>query len=190
MIQEQPDFLVVNKEAGIDMHDDAGVPGLVSRVSAFLGQDVYPVHRLDKVTSGLVLLAKNKEATRLLSQSFADREVKKIYLAISDRAPKKKQGWIKGDMVKGRNGSWRLQHSCENPALLPGSGAFALALPRHRVYIGFSAQKNTSDPCCIEKYRCAYPGDERYGGCSRSNIFARLAAATICRHRISCRSTA
>ncbi len=164
MILEQPDFLVVNKEAGIDMHDDAGVPGLVSRVSAFLGQDVYPVHRLDKVTSGLVLLAKNKEATRLLSQSFADREVKKIYLAISDRAPKKKQGWIKGDMVKGRNGSWRLQHSCENPAVT-WFRSVALALPRHRVYIVSPHTGKTHQiRVALKSIGAPILGDERYGG--------------------------
>lgn len=117
VVLEQADFLVVNKEAGVDMHDDAGVPGLVSRVSAAVGQNVYPVHRLDKVTSGLVLLAKNKEATSELSQSFAGRRVKKTYLAISDRSPKKKQGWVKGDMAKSRNGSWKLLHSLDNPAM-------------------------------------------------------------------------
>jgi len=60
VVLDQPDFLVVNKMTGIDDADDAGVPGLVSRVSAFLGQNVYPVHRLDKVTSGLVLLDKKQ----------------------------------------------------------------------------------------------------------------------------------
>jgi tRNA pseudouridine32 synthase / 23S rRNA pseudouridine746 synthase len=75
------------------------------------------VHRLDKMTSGLLLLARTPQANRALSMSFAERQVSKQYLALSDCKPKKKQGWIKGDMQKGRGGSWLLTRSLENPAI-------------------------------------------------------------------------
>lgn len=171
VVFDQPDFLVVNKMTGIDMHDDAGVPGLVSRVSAFLGQNVYPVHRLDKVTSGLVLLAKNKEATRLLSQAFADRLVKKTYLAISDRTPKKKQGWIKGDMAKGRNGSWKLLHSSDNPAVTRFQSV-SLTLPRHRLYI-VSPHTGKTHQIRVALKSIGVPilGDERYGGSAADRTY-------------------
>ncbi|KAL8218948.1 UNVERIFIED_CONTAM: hypothetical protein K2H54_000327 [Gekko kuhli] len=98
------------------MHDETDEadllhPGLVSRVKADTGLLLYPVHRLDKMTSGLVLLARTTEANRALSMAFAAREVSKQYLALSDRKPKKKQGWVKGDMQKGRGGSWMLARS-------------------------------------------------------------------------------
>lgn len=164
IVLEQPDFLVVNKDAGIDMHDDAGVPGLVSRVSASFGRNVYPVHRLDKVTSGLVLLAKNKEATSALSQAFADRQVKKTYLAISDRSPKKKQGWIKGDMAKGRNGCWKLLHSSDNPAVTYFQSV-SLTIPHHRLYI-VSPHTGKTHQIRVAMKSISAPilGDERYGG--------------------------
>ena len=161
---EQADFRVVNKDAGVDMHDDAGVPGLVSRVSAAVGQNVYPVHRLDKVTSGLVLLAKNKEATSELSQSFAGRRVKKTYLAISDRSPKKKQGWVKGDMAKSRNGSWKLLHSLDNPAITYFQSV-ALAIPHHRLYIVSPHTGKTHQiRVALKSISAPILGDERYGG--------------------------
>jgi tRNA pseudouridine32 synthase/23S rRNA pseudouridine746 synthase len=163
-VLEHADFLVVNKEAGVDMHDDAGVPGLVSRVSAAVGQNVYPVHRLDKVTSGLVLLAKNKEATSELSQSFAGRRVKKTYLAISDRSPKKKQGWVKGDMAKSRNGSWKLLHSLDNPAITYFQSV-ALAIPHHRLYIVSPHTGKTHQiRVALKSISAPILGDERYGG--------------------------
>ncbi|WP_051449003.1 TIGR01621 family pseudouridine synthase [Tolumonas lignilytica] len=163
-ILTHPDFIVVNKMAGVDMHDDMGVPGLVSRVSAAIGQDVYPVHRLDKVTSGVVLLAKNTEATRLLSLSFAERKVKKIYLAISDRTPKKKQGWIKGDMAKGRNGCWRLLHSLDNPAVTYFQ-SLSLKIPKHRLYIIFPHTGKTHQiRVAMKSISAPILGDERYGG--------------------------
>jgi tRNA pseudouridine32 synthase/23S rRNA pseudouridine746 synthase len=164
VILEQPDFIIVNKMIDIDMHDDEGVPGLVSRVSAFLGIPVYPVHRLDKVTSGLVLLAKNKEANRTLSQLFADKQIRKTYLAISDRLPKKKQGWIKGDMAKGRNGSWKLLHSLENPAITYFQ-SLSLPIPRHRLYV-VSPQTGKTHQIRVALKSIGAPilGDVRYGG--------------------------
>ncbi|MCX7127618.1 pseudouridine synthase, partial [Aeromonas sp.] len=119
---EHPAFLVIDKQPGIGMHDEKGDgeavnPGLVNRVKADTGLTLYPVHRLDKMTSGLVLLARTTEANRELSMAFAAREVSKQYLALSDRKPKKKQGWVKGDMQKGRGGSWLLARTLENPAI-------------------------------------------------------------------------
>ncbi len=114
ILAQHKDFMVINKGPGLGMHDEtdeAGLlhPGLVSRVKADTGLLLYPVHRLDKMTSGLVLLARTTEANRALSMAFAAREVSKQYLALSDRKPKKKQGWVKGDMQKGRAaaGCWR-----------------------------------------------------------------------------------
>lgn len=117
ILSQNEHFLVIDKGPGIGMHDEAGEPGLVSLVRSETGLALYPVHRLDKMTSGLLLLARTPEANRALSMGFAERVVAKQYLALSDRKPKKKQGWIKGDMQKGRGGSWLLARSQENPAI-------------------------------------------------------------------------
>lgn len=59
------------------------------------------VHRLDRVTSGVLLLAKRKSALRHLNQQFADRKVNKTYLAILAKAPDPKSGrleqWLEKD---------------------------------------------------------------------------------------------
>ena len=78
-------FVVLHKAPGVGMHDEDGEPGLVSLAREALGMMLYPVHRLDKVTSGLVLLARDTEANRELSMAFAERQVEKAYLAISDQ---------------------------------------------------------------------------------------------------------
>eukprot|EP01083_Nonionella_stella_P242396 845543_1 len=57
---------------------------------------IYGVHRLDKVTSGILLLAKSSEIAKLLSEAFRDKTVTKYYIALSNKKPKKKkQGWVK-----------------------------------------------------------------------------------------------
>jgi 23S rRNA pseudouridine955/2504/2580 synthase/23S rRNA pseudouridine1911/1915/1917 synthase len=51
------------------------------------GRDLYPVHRLDRETSGVVLFAKHQEAHRLLSKMFEHREMRKTYWAFTAGVP-------------------------------------------------------------------------------------------------------
>jgi len=117
LLFQNDDFLLVDKPAGLNFHSEEG-SGLVVLVKEQLGlESLYPLHRLDKMTSGLLLLGKTKEAAQLFGKMFEAREVEKYYLAISLRKPRKKQGWIKGDMKPARRGSWMFAKSSENPAV-------------------------------------------------------------------------
>lgn len=101
ILYEDDALLVINKPAGMVVHPAAGnYTGTV--VNALLGRDqeileefdeadsMRPgiVHRLDKDTSGCLIIAKNGNAMHKLSRSFADREVSKTYMAIVAPAPK------------------------------------------------------------------------------------------------------
>ncbi len=117
IVFENEDFLLVNKPAGLSFHSEDG-PGLVVLVCKQLGvEQLFSVHRLDKMTSGLLILAKRSEVANTLSRSFEERKIEKFYLAISMRKPKKKQGWVKGDMGTSRRGSYKLLSTSENPAI-------------------------------------------------------------------------
>jgi tRNA pseudouridine32 synthase/23S rRNA pseudouridine746 synthase len=73
---------------------------------------IYGVHRLDRVTSGILLFAKDAETAKVLSQKFRDGTITKYYCGISGKKPtKKKQGWVKGNMAQGRRKSWMLQRN-------------------------------------------------------------------------------
>ena len=119
LIDRTDDFIVINKSPEVNFHDEGEQgSGLFSLVKASLNVDnLFPVHRLDKMTSGILLLAKNAAAASELSQLFANREVEKYYLAIGSKKPKKKQGLIVGDMERSRRSSWKLVNSKENPAV-------------------------------------------------------------------------
>ncbi|MDA3806936.1 MAG: pseudouridine synthase [Thiomicrorhabdus sp.] len=61
VVFQNADFVVVSKPAGLNFHSEES-PGLVVLVKQALGVEVlYPVHRLDKMTSGLVIFALNKK---------------------------------------------------------------------------------------------------------------------------------
>lgn len=116
LIAEHADFIVVDKAPGISFHSEDG-PGLVVLAEQVLGQKFYAVHRLDKVTSGLLILATSPQAAATLTALFATRQIDKFYLALSLAKPKQKQGWVKGDMVVARRGAYKLTTQMHNPAL-------------------------------------------------------------------------
>jgi len=104
IVYEDADLLIIDKPAGMVVHPAAGhASGTL--VNAVLGHDPELegvgdeqrpgiVHRLDKDTSGLIVVAKNDAAHRALQQQFHDREVDKRYLALVDGLPPTDAGRI------------------------------------------------------------------------------------------------
>lgn len=118
VVEDNPDFLVIYKKPGTNFHSEAGDLGLFETIKQgeTAGQ-LFPVHRLDKVTSGLLVMAKTPIVNHQLTAAFRHRQVQKYYLAISTKKPNKKQGLIKGDMTPARRGAWKLLPTASNPAI-------------------------------------------------------------------------
>ncbi len=116
-IFENEHFLVIKKNHGISFHNSVDGDGLCTLIKEKEKRDdLFTVHRLDKITSGLLLFAKTREAARELSELFQTGKIEKYYIGISNKKPKKRQGLISGDMTKARRGAWKLLKSKENPA--------------------------------------------------------------------------
>lgn len=111
-------FLVVNKFPDIHFHQGVAPVGLVQTIRENLSLDeLYPVHRLDTMTSGLLLFARNHHTAQEIASLFQNRAIEKYYIALAPGTPKKKQGMIRGDLKKGRSGQWILSQSLKNPSL-------------------------------------------------------------------------
>ncbi|MGS2716539.1 TIGR01621 family pseudouridine synthase [Eionea flava] len=118
LVDENAAFIVVSKSSGVCVHCEPNQVGLIVRLKQDLQLDqLFPVHRLDKVTSGLLLCAKTRAAASELSQLFEQRDIEKYYLALGDKKPKKKQGLISGDMEASRRGAWKLCTTQHKPAV-------------------------------------------------------------------------
>lgn len=118
LIDETQEFVLVNKSPDIGFHREQDAAGLFELVKQQLQyQELYPVHRLDKVTSGLLLFARNRATAQDLGEQFANHRIEKYYLALGLGKPSKKQGTIKGDMVKARRGAWKLTRTLDHPAI-------------------------------------------------------------------------
>ena len=125
IIFENNDFLVVSKDAGINTHPTPSYAGrfgtlvnqLIAQVKNFdreVGEDrPWIVHRLDKETSGLLLVAKNDITLRKLQKLIHDHNVEKTYLALVVWEPKNHTGTIKS--VIGRDPNNRVKMTIKNP---------------------------------------------------------------------------
>ena len=106
ILYEDADVVVVNKPAGMVVHPGAGTPGgtLVNALLAHctdlsgIGGEIRPgiVHRIDKDTTGVLVVAKNDRAHEGLSRQFRDHTIKRIYLALVFGSPRTDSGRIEG----------------------------------------------------------------------------------------------
>ncbi|GGK69531.1 TIGR01621 family pseudouridine synthase [Amphritea balenae] len=162
LLAETEDYLVIDKAPGISVHRDQAETGLVTRVARDQGvEQLFLVHRLDKMTSGLMLLAKSSAVAAQLAELFRERRIEKYYIALSDNKPSKKQGLIKGDMMKARRGSWKLNKTAENPAL---TRFFSCApVPGIRLFLVKPLTGKTHQiRVALKSIGAAIIGDERY----------------------------
>lgn len=118
LVYSHDDFYIAVKPHNVNFHDE-GEPGsgFFNRLKSQCNEVLFPVHRLDKLTSGLVVVAKNKTAAQWFQQAFEQNQIEKLYLACSGHKPKKKQGTVIGDMAKSRNSAWKLLKTKLNPAV-------------------------------------------------------------------------
>lgn len=164
VLHEDAAFVAIDKPAGIGMHDEEGVPGIITRLRDALSNPLlFPVHRLDKETSGVLLVGKGKPATAALSALFEQRLVSKYYWALSDKKPSKKQGSIKGDMARARNGSWKLMRTHNKPALTQFF-SFGLGDGNRAFLCKPLGGKTHQIRVALKSLGAAILGDQRYGG--------------------------
>jgi len=109
ILYEDERIIILNKPPGIPHHDDEGGSGIVTLVREQQNYRVWGVHRLDRVTSGILIMTKDEGMAKAITKSFANGEITKLYLGISSKKPtKKKQGWVQGGMIRSRDKSWKL----------------------------------------------------------------------------------
>ena len=108
-------LLIVDKPAGLPVQPArAGGPSIEAlfATAGGGGHPAFPAHRLDRDTSGCLLLARSPSALRRLSALFSEREVEKVYHAVVENAPPgAKEGVIDAPLgkVSSREAGWRME---------------------------------------------------------------------------------
>ncbi|MGB8960048.1 MAG: RluA family pseudouridine synthase [Candidatus Aminicenantales bacterium] len=173
VLYETDDYIAVDKPEGVVSLAEAGRGGLPELIKPHDAGKLYPVHRLDRGASGVIVFAKNAAAHRHLNGEFDRREVRKTYLAVVDGVPSSNRGQINApirefgsgrmgvDPKRGKPSSteWKLAERLDGATLLRVSPATGR---RHQIR--------------VHLYHIGHPilGDLRYGDRARQERFPRL----------------
>jgi len=108
IIDNNEDFIVLNKSAGISVQGGTkskkNLVDIFAKSEIFQDSKPYSVHRLDKDTSGVFIIAKNRKSAQLLTSLFRLRKVYKTYLAICNGEIEKNSGEWNDDLIRYDNG--------------------------------------------------------------------------------------
>ena len=99
ILKETDDWIAINKPTGIVVEVnpyETSVEAILKEKHDFVGI----VHRLDRVTSGILLIAKKQSVLKDLNKQFRDRSVQKVYLALVEKEPKEKKEVLKDFLFK------------------------------------------------------------------------------------------
>jgi len=106
LLHEDDKVVVFNKPAGLAVQGGSGVSrhidGMLAAVRNKKGEKPRLVHRLDQGTSGVLVVARTRQAAILLTEAFRKRDAKKFYWALVKGAPRKRDGRISTWLVKER----------------------------------------------------------------------------------------
>ncbi|MDC3162325.1 RluA family pseudouridine synthase [Candidatus Pelagibacter sp.] len=108
IIENNDNFVVLNKQSGISVQGGTkskkNIIDIFAKSNLFRDEKPYSVHRLDKDTSGVFIIAKNRETAQLLTSLFRLRKVYKTYLAICNgELILAEKGAIKDDLIRFEN---------------------------------------------------------------------------------------
>jgi 23S rRNA pseudouridine955/2504/2580 synthase len=165
VIYEDSEIIVIDKPAGLAVQGGAGIKRSVDTVlAAQTGGKVYPVHRLDKDTSGVLIVARSAEAAAKWTQLIGSDKIRKEYIALCIGSPPD-QGTLsaavtqKGESRDARTGYTVIERFPEA----------ALALVRFRLYTGRTHQIR------IQAAGARFPiaADDKYGDFAKNRELAR-----------------
>ena len=189
IIYENDELLIINKPAGLAVQGGQGVVHSVDRDFAQqVGYKIYLVHRLDKDTSGLMIVAKNPVAAGKWTKLIGSKVARKEYLALCAGRMPSKSGVIKEDVIQhGDSKAAVTQYQVEKEWTLPfenenGAGELAMSLIRLQLETGRMHQIRIH----LAKNECPIAGDDQHGNFKINKMLKkacgikRLQLASVC----------
>jgi len=103
IIEDNENFVVLNKPPGISVQAGTksrrNILDIISKTKYFENLSPYPVHRIDKETSGILIVAKNRKFAQLFTSMFRLRKIHKVYICIAIGTLEKKEGTLVDDLI-------------------------------------------------------------------------------------------
>ena len=113
IIEDNEDFIVINKRSGVSVQGGTkskkNLIDILASSEFFKDTKPFPVHRLDKETSGIMIISKNHNSARLLTTLFRLRKIHKTYLAVCHGHISKKKGELKNELITFENNKKKIE---------------------------------------------------------------------------------
>ena len=113
ILENNDDFIVIDKSPGVPVQGGTkskkNLIDILASSEFFKDTKPFPVHRLDKETSGIMIISKNHNSARLLTTLFRLRKIHKTYLAICHGHISKKKGELKNELITFENDKRKIE---------------------------------------------------------------------------------
>tara|TARA_X000001036_G_C20551158_1_gene754463 strand:+ start:114 stop:1016 length:903 start_codon:yes stop_codon:yes gene_type:complete len=130
IIEDNDNFIVINKPSGIPVQGGTksfkNITDLLSSTKYFENKKAYIVHRLDKETSGVLIIAKNREYAQLFTSLFRIRKIHKNYLAIVHGEIPKNKKTLEDNLVTYQNNKKVIQKAITHLKIIKNSEKYSL----------------------------------------------------------------
>lgn len=169
---------IIDKPAGLIVHAAPGHHGttMVDELGELLAGGDDPerpgvVHRLDRDTSGLLMVARSSEAHGKLSAQIADRAVSRVYLALVEGRPGSRRGKIDAPLGRDHRNPERVVVGGRRPRSAVTRFEAVEALPRDTLLeVQLETGRTHQIRAHLQAIECPVAGDPRYGGAGRHQL--------------------
>ena len=174
IIFENNDFIVLNKWTQIATQGGSKIKTSIDHIIKYINTEYRLVHRLDKETSGLLLIAKNLNYAKKLSFLFKEKEINKFYIAVCEGDPKNNVSQVKLEI---KNKKLKLEDTLTNYKVLNKNKSISSIL--------FNPQTGKTHQLRIvsKNLGCPIVGDDKY------NVYSKYTKQNLMLHAFALRFT-
>ncbi|MES2214548.1 MAG: RluA family pseudouridine synthase [Pseudomonadota bacterium] len=184
LLYDDKDFMAINKPAGLPTQGGSNISLSIDHALQYLnanGHDLRLVHRLDKETTGVLLIAKNRHAATLLGEGFKNHVMAKKYIAVLYGSIDSPSGVVESYLAKRHNMVYEVDASAEDGKLAITEYSVLKANDKVTLVEFTPKTGRMHQISCHAAYSLKAPilGDEKYGGKYAESLYLHAAEITI-----------
>ncbi|MCR5437808.1 MAG: RNA pseudouridine synthase [Treponema sp.] len=178
IIYENSEILVINKPCGLAVQGGQGITRSLDKdLSTQTGYKIFLVHRLDKDTSGLMIVAKNAQAASKWTKLISSKDITKEYIAICVGKLKQNKGIIREDLIQhGQKKTAVTEYQVEKEWMLQAQKNDApVEIQMSQIRLKLQTGRMHQIRIHLSKQNCPVAGDDQHGNFKINKILRKAA---------------